>query len=239
MKVQISARKSLFFLLAINVILVLCYLAAQSILRKYSIDNLSFLGQSLSRFDLSLEVSIPTWYNQMILFVSALLFILIGLLKKEGSKDHKSFIFLGLIFVFLSMDEGASIHELLKGVTADALSIDSGIFLSAWVIPYTALVLIFGIIFFRLWITLPKKTKILTATASILYVFGSIGMEMIGSGLYEATEGDMASSAYIGLFATEEFLEMMGVTILIYSLMEYLSKLASKDGVLPTLEFKH
>jgi len=87
-------------------------------------------------FSLGAERNVPTFYSTVAILVCALLLAPISFAKWR-SKDHWTlhWILLAVVFVFLSFDESAELHERLTGPMRSLSEID-GVLYYAWVIPY-------------------------------------------------------------------------------------------------------
>lgn len=66
-------------------------------------------------FDVDGEANIPAWFSSMQLFCIGIAFLFLRLVmgKAPGSRLFKA---MGIVFIFLSMDEAAVIHEKITGV---------------------------------------------------------------------------------------------------------------------------
>ena len=175
----------------------------------------------LSRlFNLDLERNLPTFFSTILLLMASLANFIIYIYKKNKSEKSLGWLILFIIFLFLSFDEIASIHEqtdpIVKGFIAT-----SGIFYFAWVIPYTVMLILLAILYSRFILALPKKTKLLFILSGLIYVSGAIGIEMISAAVAER----YGERLYYDILATiEETLEMIGVTVFIYSLLSYMKE---------------
>ena len=168
------------------------------------------------RFNMDNEISIPTWLAQTLLFIIALLFTLTYLDEKR-----KEWLFLSLIFFFISIDEGAELHELMIRPFQEMLGIDSGLLFFAWIIPMTIIIFILGTIFMRFFLSLPRKVKMLLFLSAFIFLLGAIGIEMI-SGAYWQANNFIYDMNYRILNALEEGLENFGSIIAIYALIIYI-----------------
>lgn len=174
----------------------------------------------MSAFYLDAEGNIPTFANALLLFIPALLFGLIGAWKnlvKDKFRLHWNG--LALIFLLLSFDEAAVLHErLIKPMRSIVGS--GGIFHFPWVIPGMAAVAIFGLTYLMFFLHLDKKFKILFFFSLAVYISGVIGGEMI-SGYFAANLGQK-NFTYAVVASLEESIEMFGCSLIIYSLLEYI-----------------
>ena len=128
------------------------------------------------------ETNIPTYYASLLLLIAAVLFVFIARLKQKLNSPYKyHWVLLSVIFLLMSVDETASLHEQLNKPMRLMFNPD-GIFLFAWVIIAIPLFILFVIAYLRFFFHLPRKTKILFALAAGLYVGGAIGFELIGAG---------------------------------------------------------
>lgn len=188
-------------------------------LRYFKRIDLSYIEKLL---DVDTELSLPTIYSVLLLFSAALLLILITRLNKE---EHGAFCctwqILTLGFLYMTLDEGASLHEKLMTPIQNLLGDNMpGYFYFAWVIPALAGVVILAIFFLKFLWSLPKKTGIGFTLAGIVYVGGAIGMELV-SGAY-ARQFGLDNFTFNLLATVEETLEMNGVVLFIRTLLGYL-----------------
>lgn len=172
----------------------------------------------LALWSVDAEVSIPTWYGQSILLVAAGLLFLIA---KTVRRDKRYWYILAVVVLFASIDEGASVHELLIVPLRELLSISAGPLYYTWVIVYGLGLLAAMLFFLRFFGRLLRKTRLLLIAALTVFLAGALGMEMIGGWIISQPDIDWQYYALsVGL---EELLEMLGVAILIYALLDYLS----------------
>jgi hypothetical protein len=126
---------------------------------------------------------------------------------------------LSLIFAFLAGDEFCEWHERLIDPLRKSLHV-TGALSFAWVIPYSAAVLVFVAAYAKFWWRLPTRTRLLFAVAGVLYVGGGIVMEMAGSWLFTRYGWESVQFDVETMF--EEAMEMGGVAIFVYALLGYL-----------------
>jgi len=201
-------------LIIINIALIILHLVFCYI--NINLEPSLLLYEIGERFNMDNEISIPTWFAQILLFVIASLFAFIYIDEKR-----KEWLFLSLIFVFLSIDEGAEIHELMIRPFQEILGIDSGLFFFAWIIPVLVIVFILGIAFLKFFNSLPKKIKLLLFFSAFIFILGSVGVEMI-SGDYWQANNFVYDMNYRILNALEEGLENFGSIIAIFALIIYI-----------------
>ena len=172
-------------------------------------------------FYVDAEQNIPTFFSTFLLLFAALLLAVITVLKRNQMASHVShWAILSFGFLLMAADEAVSLHEKLEKPTRKLLGDASlGIFYFAWVIPGIALILVLTLLFVRFLLGLPAKTRLAFLTAAILYLGGSIGVELI-EGAYAELHG--TQNLTFSMIATvEESLEMAGLIIFIWALLVY------------------
>lgn len=173
-------------------------------------------------FNLDAEASIPTWYAAVSIVSCALLLSWIGFIKKRSEDKYAGYwLALAVIFVLISLDEITQVHELSIQHVRNFLHVQ-GFLYYAWIIPATLFVFTLALIYFRFWLHLPARTRVLFLLAAGLYLGGTLVVEAI-SGQYHWLHG--TKNIVIALLTTlEEFMEMMGIVVFLSSLLDYISK---------------
>ena len=171
----------------------------------------------LSMADLNAEGNLPTFYSTLLLLSASAILLVIA----TKGKQKFYWYFLGVLFFFLALDENIGIHERFDTLTRSVLVTEpSGIFYFSWIIPYgIALVILLAFLYKFIW-NLPNKTKFLFIISGLIFVSGAIGLEMI-SGVYAENSGFLTRSFRILTFF-EEILEMTGVSLFIFALLDYI-----------------
>lgn len=172
-------------------------------------------------FDLNKEANIPTWYSSLILFISSCLLFFISYYKGVKDINQKYWRTLAFIFLFLSIDELSSIHEDFNNPVRSLLHL-GGIFYWSWIVPAILILVILFFYFIRFLLSLPKNTRNLFLLSAIIFVGGAVGLEMIGGFLYSIDMNNSIPHRIETFF--EEVMEMTGVLIFIYSLLNYIKK---------------
>ncbi|MCI5159514.1 MAG: peptidase M48 Ste24p, partial [Candidatus Electrothrix sp. AUS1_2] len=98
----------------------------------------------------------------------------------------------------------------------------SGLLYFPWIIPYSILIIILGLLYFRFILRLPRKTTVLLILSAIIFLTGAAVFDMLGG--REAELHGFYTVTYTVLFTIEEFLEMIGVVLLIYTLLAYIEQ---------------
>jgi len=172
----------------------------------------------LRLLDVGAELSIPTFFSILnLFFASVLLLIIYAYEKSQQNPDAKYWLFLCLIFVFLSADESASIHENFDqvfdffkyhGIELPSLGTHN------WVIFGLFFVLVIGITLIPFLKSLPKKTLFYFVISGTIFITGAVAFEYLGAimlkmGFVESKK-DMA---YLIRRIFEEGFEMYGIAL--------------------------
>ena len=171
------------------------------------------------------EKSIPTWYASSTLLICSVLLLIIAHFKKKNDEPFvRHWRFLGFLFLFFSIDEVATIHEMTTVPVRDAFNLN-GVFYFAWVIPGILLALAVFISYFKFLQHLPKETRRLFIFSGAVFIIGAVGFESVSAYFYESYQaGTMSVLAFERLTDIEELLEMTGVLLFIYTLVSYMQK---------------
>jgi drug/metabolite transporter (DMT)-like permease len=179
--------------------------------------------RSLLILDIDRENNIPAFFSSFLLLFIALLLAFITMLEKNITPDSVLYWkILSWGFLFMAIDETASVHERLILPTRKLLGEGSlGIFYFSWVIPALLLIVVFALFFWQFWLHLPHKIRSISLIAAILYLGGCIGFEMIGG--YFAELHGSENLIYCLIVSIEESLEMMGAIVFSWGLMRHIA----------------
>lgn len=202
------------------VLLVLASIAGQ--LTKYLTGHDTVYGL-IHLFDIDGENNIPSYFSASLLLLAALLLTTISVLKLKSRTPYAlHWAVLAFTFLYLAVDEAASIHELLMRPTRELLGERaSGIFHFAWVIPGTAIALIFALLFLKFFLHLPVQTRLLVLVGAAFYSGSAIGFDLIGGRYVELHGPDLT---YSMITTVEESLEMAGAIVFIYAMLTYMEE---------------
>lgn len=242
---QISPVSVTKFLLAVVFFLLVANLA---IIYLNIVLGFEHLRGFIHGFYFDAEANFPSLYSAMAIWFAAFLLWRIGITSTEKEARRSSYWkVLSMLFLFLGLDEFASIHEgLIEPVQQilSAFNLMSDYLFFAWLVPYMILTVVVGLVFYKFVFKIPAATRMLFAIAGIIFVSGAAGMEMVG-GHYWATQGwsvqgtDKVDIVYAMIITVEELLEMVGIVVFIHALMGYYLKSAgSVDIFLSVAEAK-
>jgi len=224
--INIKAGKVAAILVTLSIVLIALSLTGQSFrfftlpFELRSSTQEFFLDLFIDKFSVNTESNIPTYFNTLILAIaSCLTFVIASVKRAQKDKYRYEWLFLGIVFLYMSIDEAAVIHEqfsiLLKGMPSMG-----GLFAYKWVIGGIVVVLILGVTFLRFFFHLDNRNKILFFISSAIYLAGALGSEMF-SGRYQAAHGTK-NFTYAVMTTSEEFLEWFGITLMIFTLLKYI-----------------
>lgn len=204
----------------ITLVLVLASLAGQ--LSRHFAGH-DFVYGLVPLFDLDGERNIPTLFSVCLLAGAAALLAVIALLKNnQGAADVSRWVMLAIGFLCMAADEGWSFHERLIQPMRGLMGGESfGIFYYAWVIPGIIILLLVAPIFVQFLLRLPAHVRNLFLSAAAVYIGGVIGVELIG-GTYAEMHGTH-NMTYSFIVTVEESLEVAGVILFIYALLNYIA----------------
>lgn len=171
-------------------------------------------------FNFGVEHSVPTLFATLSLLICALCFLLLYKAGEPGSHLRRVWMVLTLSFAFVTVDEYAVLHERLIRPVRDLFGFE-GFLYFAWVLPYAiAAALLGAYVLPALW-KLGRKYRLLFGSAAAFYLFGAIGVEMLGARYYESVN-EQVDLTYRLYQTLEEVMEHTGVLILIYTLLDLL-----------------
>ena len=170
------------------------------------------------------EANLPSWYSAALLLAAAALLAVVWRTSPAVSGSGRPYwAGLAAVFLFLSADEAAEIHEMLNPLREHFGS--GGLLYWAWVVPYGIAGLAFAAAYARFLMRLPSRTARLFVAAGVLYVGGALGLEMAGGMAMERV--GRGTLTVVVLYTLEELAEMSAAVLFVYALLDYLAR---RDG---------
>lgn len=219
MEIRIEPRRAALALFAVAVMLLATHFAMM--FSRFVLHHGRLLGL-VDTFNLNVENNVPTFFSAFLLLSCAVTLAVVARMPANSASDRRHWIGLGLIFLFLALDEDASIHELFIGPLKYFLP-DTGILHFGWVVPYAVVALVIGVTYLRFVLRLPEPTRSLTFASGCMYLAGAFVFEMIG-GWYVSEVSGWMDFPYMTIVAGEEFLEMCGAILFLYALLDCLQR---------------
>lgn len=224
--ISLAPKKILKILLGITSLLTLLNIYALYLrffperYRVYSALHELILDIYIDRFSMNTEMNIPTYFSTLILlFASCLLFVIAKRKKAQKDRFRIHWAGLGWILLLFSIDEFTAMHERLSKLFK-AFPDFNGLFFFKWVIPGIIFVALFALLYLLFFLHLEGKYKLLFLASAILFFGGALGFEIIGGRF--ANYNDTRNFSFQMIATVEEVLEMVGVSLLIYSLLDYM-----------------
>jgi len=202
-------------------LLIVALLAAASLFGQYATY---FWGDGhmqgfVPEFNLDREMNVPTWFSSVCFLFAA--FLLWQLSCADDRQTRPYWRGLSLIFVFLSLDESAAMHEMAVEPMR-RLFHAHGLLHFSWVILGAVFVAILAILYCRFFLSQPKPVRNWFLLSAVLFLAGTFGMEMVG-GLYTELHGS-ETFTYALIADCEETLELVGLVLFLHALLVLLEK---------------
>ena len=212
MKINFKKHWFLFALLAINFVLLFLHL---------------YFGPDWDFFNFDKEWNLPSYWSAIQLFIAGVLwFSFTEIRKNDKIQKHLRIIYRYLgtsLFFYLAIDELFQLHEKLGDRGGEILIntswreyfILNKVF--AWLWIFLPVVLLFlAFVIYQGWKLLSKRSFLILTIGVLVYVLGAYGIEVIGWLVWH----NKLDLNYFYLITIEEFLEMLGVSIIAFKLAE-------------------
>lgn len=181
-------------------------------------------------FNFNHENNFPSYFSTFLLLFSAFLLYFIAKVLPPSDWDKNRWHLLSYIFLFLSLDEAVEIHERIGAYTQRLIKNDFyGILQWMWIVPYTILVVVFGLYFLKFLFRLPSNIRKLFILSGGIYVFAAAGIEAIEGFLNKRADPGIVVPITTTL---QELLEMVGIILFIYALLHFISQKFKKVEVI-------
>ncbi len=170
------------------------------------------------------EANFPAWLSSLVLLISSVLLGVIFYLKKQSKNPfYRHWKWLAIIFLILTIDETAQIHESFSRIFSSKLPDSYWFFDSkfSFFLIGVPLALVLGFVFLKFLLHLPKKTKRLFIIAGAIFLGGALGLELFSNYLHHI------HTHYFWFRMTqsmEEVFELFGIVIFNYALFLHLEK---------------
>lgn len=210
----LEPRRVRTVLLGVVAILIVLSLMAQSA-RRWAPGSPT--AHALAFFNVGYEVTVPSFFSALMLLACA---ALAGAIAATRARLAGRWWILAAVLLALSVDEAIAFHEATIKPLRRLLDA-GGVLYFTWIVPGVGFVLVACGAFRALLTDLSRQQARLLLMAVALYFAGALGLE--------ATEGwvvdrhGMDSLALQPLIGVEEALEMTGVVLFMYVLMDRLA----------------
>ncbi len=216
MKIELSAGKS--FKVCLSIIGVMFLLNVGVLIAQFGF-NVPAKNYFVHLFNMEYEYNLPSiWSAVQLLYAAILLYVLSRQMFDENNKYKWLWGLLSLAFFYLCLDEAFELHEKSMKITHQLLN-TGGIFYYSWVIPAGVALFIMGIVYLKFTLALPKRTRNLFIISAIIYAGSAIFFELLEGPIEQA--GHWMNLPYSILVLIEETLEMLGICLFTYSIIDY------------------
>jgi hypothetical protein len=166
------------------------------------------------------KLNFPSTAKLLLMLGATLLFACIGLASTQRHARTR-WLGMGVIFGLVTLDEFTYMHQRLSDAMHDVAG-THGPLRFAWVLVYLPLLAILAVVYLPFWRTLPTRLRYGLLIAAVLFAGGSGGIELVKGSIYD----DERWTLSYGLIASlSDSLELIGLTILVAILLEYLATL--------------
>lgn len=220
MKFQISLTPGTITQFLLRVVTCLVVISFLSEMAAYFLPGVRSENYFVKVFSVNSERNIPTAYSTLALLFCSFLLGTIAYIKNLDSCRYKNhWKALSFIFLYISIDEAGQLHEKLVQPMRTMLNA-TGILYFTWVVPVGILVVIFLLSYIKFLFHLPVHTRKLFVAATVIYIGGALGMELVGA--YQASVAGEDNIPYKIIVTVEESLEMLGIVVFIHALTSYI-----------------
>ena len=196
-------------LVAITIALVVAHVIAMQIIFNEALELKQGLGLEywhLAIFDLDEEESFGTWFSAvMLLAASILLFSQAKRMRSRGDAWYRWWQILGGLFCLLSVDEVVGLHEWLNTIFAN----------TPWTVFGLGVLIVVGLAYLPFLWHYRWRTAAWFLAAGVTFGAGAVGVEHFSG-------EDLNSLRYNMLTGLEEALEMLGASVFIYAVLDFI-----------------
>jgi len=182
------------------------------------------------------ELSLPAWFNSMLIFANG---CLLGLIawdsRRRGGGNTSYWAVLAVIFVFLSLDELTAVHEEMSLLVPESMKSRGliGEIRWTWVVVYVPIVALIGLAYLRFLWRIPRGSAFLFVLSGSLYVLATVGIDVIGGRYKDLIDAGQGSPLVYDMIATvEETLEIGAMTLFFWSLVRHATRHCDLCGIL-------
>jgi hypothetical protein len=139
-------------------------------------------------FSVNEENSVATWWSTIVLAALGVLTALVGNFTSGNGRRKAIWYLLAFGFVFLSLDEGAMLHERFGYL----INVDGQFHHARWIILWLPLALAIGGLALSMIWRISHRLVIGLGIGAIVFLAGAVGMEILISSFRFETESEVA-----------------------------------------------
>jgi hypothetical protein len=220
--IRVNLRKIILLLCGISLLILIFSLLGQLPYETGNPTEKFFRELFTTEFFVNNGENIATYWNTLLLTCMSILTLIIASVKQTQRDGYRAgWWALGVIFLYFAVDALSGVSHRMFNLLKDLPTMEGG-FLYNWFYPFTVVILLLLFLFFA-WFTLhlDAGNKFLFPLSLVLYLLGAHKAELL-SGHYADLHGT-AGSVYLWLTHAEEFAEYLGIILMIYLLLTYLT----------------
>jgi hypothetical protein len=170
------------------------------------------------------DSSLPTIFNAVLILIAFAILLMVSVhLRKIKSDQFYNWLLLTAAFLLLSLDENPTIHKIFVSAISRLIwTGQAGDVNYALGMPYGALALIFVFFLYRFITSLPPNIAFGFIVSGSVYVTGALILGFYGTHIFDVEYHH--SVKYLLVASLEESFEMVGLTLFIYFLFEYIQR---------------
>jgi hypothetical protein len=180
------------------------------------------LGTLARFFDGDVKTNFPSSYKILAMLASsALLWLTSRASNVERDGLYQYWRVLTVVFVFLTLDEMIYLHQAISAFLHKHVG-GSGYLHYSWQVPYLIAAALLTVYFIPLLRRLQNRFRVGVLAAAVLFAGGSGGLEFIKSQL-DSVSGSNETLRFKLVSAFSDSAEMLGLTVLVLTLLAYLT----------------
>ncbi len=180
------------------------------------------------KFNFDSADSLPNFFQTTTMLLSTLWLWLITKVKQSGQDEFTNYWrVLTATFFLLALDETTNLHTMTAKPLRELLQASNFLYFT-WVVWGIAFALLFVAAYYKFLRALPARMRNQLLWAGAIFLSGAVGMEMVGGQLH--TVYGIESAIVAAAAILEEVLEMIGILLFNYALLNYL---AAQTQMLP------
>lgn len=183
------------------------------------------------KFNFDSADSLPNFFQTVTMLLSTHWLWLITKVKQTNSDAYVNYWrMLTVTFFLLALDEATNFHTMTAKPFREMLQASHFLYFT-WVVWGMAFALLFVAAYYKFLRALPALMRNQLLFAGAIFLCGAVGLEMVG-GQLQTVYGAGSSAVAVGIIV-EEVLEMSGVWLFNYALLNYLL------AQMPTTQIQH
>lgn len=214
------ARKLLIRLLVAWLVIIAIHLVLQHLnLNVYNEKN-GFVFELSNRVDLDDEISLPTWFANILMFCIGVTAFFAAYLQRARAK-RRLWSVIGVFGIVLSLDEAASTHEFALQSLHNVFYLDTApeISRNAWWLVAPFILLVGLLLAWQTYKHLPRRTFILFFAGGLTFIFGAVLVDIVAA----VTPTSLFIHQGV-LVAIEEGFELWGSIVVLYAIVDYIER---------------